>query len=402
MITRRKTPSVFVGPIGLGRGHPVVIQSMTNTQTADVAATVAQVKDLAGAGSELVRITINDELAARAAEKIILALRRSGDNTPIVGDFHYNGHLLLEKYPDTARLLSKYRINPGNVGRGKDKLDHFARIVRIAVKHKKPVRIGVNAGSLDQELLASLTKKHGPVRSFAERKEIFYETMVRSALQSARLAEKLGLPKNKIVLSAKMSDVQDMVAVYEQLAKRCDYVLHLGLTEAGARQKGIIASVAALSILLQKGIGDTIRISLTPTREGKRSDEVVCCKELLQALGLRYFKPTVVSCPGCGRTNSSFFERLVKETENFVLKSMPRWQKTDPKINELKVAVMGCVVNGPGESKHANIGLSLPGRGEAATAVLYTDGKLARTLRGKNLTKDFFHSIERYVQTKYR
>lgn len=402
MIIRRKTPTVFIGPVALGSAHPIVIQSMTNTLTADTAKTIKQIKQLADTGSELVRVTLNDEAAMKAIEKIIPALRRQGYQTPIIGDFHYNGHLLLEKYPGAAKLLAKYRINPGNVGKGKNKTDNFRRIIAIAIKNKKPVRIGVNWGSLDPEILKKISTKHSDIQGLATSKEAIYKAMVESALQNARLAEKIGLHKNQIILSVKMSDVQDMVAVYERLAKHCSYVLHLGLTEAGSGRKGIIASTAALGILLQKGIGDTIRVSLTPKLRLPRSEEVECCKDLLQALDLRHFHPVVVSCPGCGRTANNHFERLAKEVETYILKRASQWQKLSPKVNELKIAVMGCIVNGPGESKHANIGLSLPGRGEIKTAVIYVDGKLSKILREQNIKKEFLQTIEHYIKTKYR
>lgn len=402
MIIRRKTPTVFVGPIALGSAHPIVVQSMTNTLTADTAKTIKQIKQLADAGSELVRVTLNDEAAMRAVEKIIPTLRHQGYQTPIIGDFHYNGHILLEKYPRAAKLLAKYRINPGNVGKGSSKTENFRRIIAIAIKNKKPVRIGVNWGSLDPEILKKISQKYSNNKGLATSKEAIYKAMVESALQSARLAEKIGLRKNQIILSVKMSDVQDMVAVYERLAKRCSYVLHLGLTEAGSGRKGIIASTAALGILLQKGIGDTIRVSLTPKSGLPRSEEIECCKDLLQALDLRHFHPVVVSCPGCGRTASNYFEQLAKEVETYVLKRVPEWQKLSPKVNELKIAVMGCIVNGPGESKHANIGLSLPGRGEIKTAVIYVDGKLSKILRKQNIKKEFLQIIEHYIKTKYR
>jgi len=396
MIIRRKTPTVFVGKIPLGGTHPVVIQSMTNTPTADIARTVSQVKSLAVSGSELVRITINDDEAMQAVPKIIASLRKQGYKTPIIGDFHYNGHVLLLKYPIAAKLLDKYRINPGNVGRGAQGDENFSKIIGLAVKYRKPIRIGVNAGSLDQDLLKKINAGHS-----LSQKTAVYEAMIQSALQSARFAEKLGLPKNKIVLSVKMSAVQDMVAVYEALAKRCDYVLHLGLTESGAGRKGIISSVSALSILLKKGIGDTIRISLTPQKDHPRTEEVECCKELLQALDLRHFTPAIISCPGCGRTANHSFEALAKDIKKYVDQKHSLWQKKYPKINTLKIAVMGCIVNGPGESKHADIGFSLPGRGETNKALIYLDGKLFKTIHSKNLKKEFIQIIEHYIQTTY-
>jgi len=397
MIIRRKTPTVLVGKIPLGGTHPIVIQSMTNTPTADITKTVSQIKSLADSGSEIVRITINDDKAMCAVPKIIALLRKQGYRTPIVGDFHYNGHVLLSKYPVAAKLLDKYRINPGNVGRGAQGDENFSKIIGFAVKYQKPVRIGVNAGSLDQYLL----KKISAQRSLPKRSAV-HAAMVQSALQSARFAEKLGLPKNKIVLSVKMSAVQDMVTVYQSLAERCDHVLHLGLTESGAGRAGIIASTSALSILLAQGIGDTIRISLTPQKGHPRTEEVECSKELLQSLGLRYFKPSIISCPGCGRTASRHFEILAKDISAYVDQRSAVWKKKYPKVNALKVAVMGCVVNGPGESKNADIGISLPGRGETAKAVVYTDGRLAAICKTKNLKKEFTQLIERYIKTKSR
>lgn len=399
---RRKTPTVFAGKVPLGSAHPVAIQSMTNTPTADVTKTLAQIKHLAQSGSELVRITINDEAAMRATEKIIGTLRAQGDPTPIVGDFHYNGHVLLERYPKAACLLSKYRINPGNVGRGTRQDENFSRIIALAVKYQKPVRIGVNSGSLDTELLATIRKKHHASPKQKISNKILHEAMVESALRSAHAAQKLGLPKNKIVLSVKMSAVPDMIAVYQALARRCDHVLHLGLTEAGGGRPAIISSVSALAVLLTQGIGDTIRISLTPRTGHSRTEEVECCKELLQALGLRSFAPTVISCPGCGRTAHAQLETLSRAIEAYVAQALPRWQKIDPGVNALKIAVMGCIVNGPGESKHADIGLSLPGRGETKQAVVYIDGKLAQTLKGQNLKNEFIPILERYIQTTYR
>jgi len=395
MITRRITPTVFVGKIPLGGSHPVVIQSMTNTPTSNIVKTLAQIKLLADSGSDLVRITINDEHAMKSVEKIILALRRQKCQTPIIGDFHYNGHILLEKYPVAAKLLDKYRINPGNVGKGVQGNENFASIIRLAIKYQKPVRIGVNGGSLDQELLQKLSKQQRPV------KNVIHKAMIQSALQSARLAEKIGLSKNKIVLSVKMSNVSDTVAVYQELAKRCDHVLHLGLTESGSGRAGIISSVSALSILLAQGIGDTIRISLTPQVNHARTEEVACCQELLQALELRYFKPTIISCPGCGRTASRYFETLTTEVKAYVAQKQNAWQKKYPKINKLKIAIMGCIVNGPGESKHADIGISLPGRGETAKAIVYRDGKLFQTLKTTDLKKEFIQILERYIKTKY-
>ncbi len=401
MNLRRKTPTVLIGNIPLGSGHPIAIQSMTNTPTSDVKKTLAQTITLIKSGSDLVRVTLNDDHAMHAVEQIIPALRRQGYPTPIIGDFHYNGHLLLEKYPLAAKLLDKYRINPGNVGQGSHHAENFSKIIRIAIKHRKPIRIGINWGSLDQSLLEKIKEQHSRNKKTLITKTIIHEAMVQSALRSANLAEKIGLPKTAMVLSVKMSDVADMVAVYQALAKRCDHVLHLGLTEAGAGRKGIIASTSALAILLKQGIGDTIRISLTPQANHPRTEEVECCKELLQALDLRFFKPTVISCPGCGRTASTYFETLAKKVEAFVAQKHPLWQKRYPGINTLKIAIMGCIVNGPGESKNANIGLSLPGRGETDKALIYMDGKLSQTLKNTNLEKEFSQIIERYIKSKY-
>lgn len=399
MIIRRKTPTVTIGNVKIGSAHPVAIQSMTNTPTANIAETLAQIKLLFDHGSDIVRVTINDEKAAAACEKIILKLRHQGYTAPIIGDFHYNGHLLLARFPRMAKLLDKYRINPGNLGRGKDKTEHFTQMIRIAIKNKKPVRIGVNAGSIDAELLSAVAKKQA--QRTRDPNKILRLAMVESALENARSARRLGLSDKNIVLSVKMSSIEDMLAVYQDLAKRCSYVLHLGLTEAGSGARGITTSVSALAILLQQGIGDTIRVSLTPQPGHPRWEEVLYCKELLQALGSRYFAPTVISCPGCGRTTNQYFEKLAQRTKNYIDKRQSAWQAKNKKINQLKIAVMGCVVNGPGESKHADIGLSLPGQGETDQAAVYIDGKLATTLHGKNLEQQFFRIIENYIRSRY-
>lgn len=399
MIIRRKTPTVTIGNIKIGSAHPVALQSMTNTPTANIAQTLAQIKLLADHGSDIVRITVNDEKAAAACEKILCQLRRQGYTLPVIGDFHYNGHLLLTQFPHMARSLDKYRINPGNLGRGKNKTDHFAQMIRIAIKNNKPVRIGVNAGSIDAELLNVITKKYA--KKTRDPNKILRLAMIESALTSARLAQRLGLRDNKIVLSVKMSSVEDLLAVYQDLAKRCSYALHVGLTEAGSGARGITTSVSALAILLQQGIGDTIRISLTPQPNHPRWEELLYCKELLQALSMRYFTPTVISCPGCGRTANQYFEQLAQKTKNYIDKRHSAWQAKNKKINQLKIAVMGCIVNGPGESKHADIGLSLPGQGEKDKAAIYIDGKFAMTLQGKNLEQQFFHVIENYIQSRY-
>lgn len=388
----------------MGSNHPVVIQSMTNTPTADIQATVSQIKELADAGSELVRITVNDFDAMKAIPEIVDQLNRLGCQVPIVGDFHYNGHILLSKFPEGAKLLAKYRINPGNVGRG-DKHDaNFATMIECAITYDKPVRIGVNWGSLDQELFTEMMDENAKLAAPKNFKDVLVEAMVRSALDSARFAEKLGLSKDKIVLSVKMSELQDMVEVYQRLAARCDYVLHLGLTEAGASPKGIVASSAALAILLQQGIGDTIRISLTPEPGVSRDLEVRNCRMLLQSMGLRYFMPSVTSCPGCGRTNSDKFVHLAKDVTDYIERKMPEWKSHYPGVEKLTVAVMGCVVNGPGESKYADIGISLPGGSEAPSIPVFKDGKLFTTYDGNSPTvkDDFIALLDAYIAEKYQ
>ncbi len=400
-ITRRQTPSVMIGPVAMGSAHPVVVQSMTNTPTADIDATVAQTLELAAAGSEIVRWTVNDFEAMAAVPEVIRRLAAKGCTVPIVGDFHYNGHILLEKYPEGAAALSKYRINPGNVGKGKGRDDNFARMIRQAIAHQKPVRIGVNWGSLDQDLFTDLMDKNAKRKEPKSFKDVIYKAMIISAIRNAELAESLGLSKDKIVVSVKMSELQDMVAVYQKLAKKCDYVLHLGLTEAGGSVKGIAASSAALGILLQQGIGDTIRMSLTPEPGVSRDQEVRGCTSLLQALGLRYFMPAITSCPGCGRTNSDKFVYLAKDVTAYIEKRMPEWRTQYPGVETLKVAVMGCVVNGPGESKYADIGISLPGSSEAPGIPIYVDGKLSQTLRGDDITETFIGLLEGYVAKRY-
>ena len=401
LIHRRKTPSVFIGPIALGQDYPIRIQSMTDTPTANVEATLAQTKLLIAAGSEMVRWTINDHDAAKGAAEAILRLRAEGIMTPIIGDFHFNGHTLLSKNPQTAQLLDKYRINPGNVGKGELHDDHFAQIVKIAVDNGKAVRIGVNWGSLDQELLTELMDCNARASDPKDFSEITREAMVQSALRSAEHALKLGLPKEKLVLSVKTSVLQDMVAVYQDLARACDYVLHLGLTEAGADLKGAVSSAAALSILLQQGIGDTIRVSLTPQPDVLRSREVEVCQELLQSMGFRYFAPSVTSCPGCGRTSSDYFQYLARDINNHIKSRMPLWQKQYPGVEEMKLAVMGCVVNGPGESRHADIGISLPGASENPIAPVYVDGKEFKTLKGEHIKEEFIEILETYIKQNY-
>lgn len=399
---RRKTPSVTIGRILLGSDHPVVIQSMTDTPTADVEKTLAQTIELIEAGSEMVRWTVNDNDAARAVPEIIKILLDKGYTTPIIGDFHFNGHTLLTKHKDCARALGKYRINPGNVGKGERHDENFSSIVKIAIEHHKPVRIGVNWGSLDQEMLTGLMDKNAKLRNPKDAKDVTYDAMIQSALTSAQLAQKIGLSKDKIVLSVKMSVLQDMVAVYQRLASKCDYVLHLGLTEAGSDVQGISASSAALAILLQQGIGDTIRVSLTPQPNVKRSREVKVCKNLLQSLGFRYFSPSVTSCPGCGRTSSNYFQILAKDINEYIEHQMPVWKEKFPGVEKLKIAVMGCVVNGPGESRHADIGISLPGACEKPIAPVYADGKEMVTLKGENIKNEFIGILENYIQKKLK
>jgi (E)-4-hydroxy-3-methylbut-2-enyl-diphosphate synthase len=400
-IVRRRTPTALVGGIPVGSGHPIVVQSMTNTDTADVDGTVRQVAALAGAGSELVRVTVNNDEAAAAVPAIVDGLDRIGIAVPIIGDFHYNGHLLLARYPECARALAKYRINPGNVG-GKRHDENFRAIIEIALANDKPVRIGVNWGSLDQHLLTTMMDANARSAAPLAARDVTMEAMVASALQSAALAEEVGMAHDRIVLSAKVSGVQDLVDVYRMLAARCDYPLHLGLTEAGLGAKGIVASTAGLAILLQEGIGDTIRVSLTPTPGGDRAEEVRVAQQILQSLGLRSFAPQVTSCPGCGRTTSTFFQQMAMDIGDYLREKMPVWRSERPGVEEMKVAVMGCVVNGPGESKHANIGISLPGTFEEPKAPVYVDGRLVVTLKGDNIVPEFLEILEDYVASHYR
>ena len=397
---RRRTVTASIGGVAVGSGHPIVVQSMTNTDTADASATVAQVADLARAGSELVRLTVNTEEAAAAVPRIVEDLDRTGGSVPIIGDFHYNGHLLLTRFPDCARALAKYRINPGNVG-GKRHDENFRAIIDVALAHDKPVRIGVNWGSLDQALLTTMMDANARLAEPRDARDVTMEAMVESALRSAALAEQAGMAHDHIILSAKVSGVQDLVDVYRMLAARCDYPLHLGLTEAGLGAKGIIASTAGLSILLQEGIGDTIRVSLTPAPGGDRTEEVRVAQQVLQSLGLRSFTPQVTSCPGCGRTTSTFFQQMAQEIQDYLRDQMPVWRAERPGVEELRVAVMGCVVNGPGESKHAHIGISLPGTFEAPKAPVYVDGRLMVTLRGDDIVPDFLRILEDYVAGRY-
>ena len=386
---------VDVGGVKVGGAHPIVVQSMTNTDTADVAATAAQVRALHAAGSELVRVTVNNEAAAQAVPSIVAEV-----GVPVIGDFHYNGHLLLKKYPEAAQALAKYRINPGNVG-AKRRDENFRTIVEIAREHEKPVRIGVNWGSLDQQLLTELMDANATSATPRDAADVTLDAMVESATRSAELAEECGLPHDCIILSAKLSRVQDLVDVYRRLAKLSDYPLHLGLTEAGMGTKGVVASAAGLSILLAEGIGDTIRVSLTPRPGGDRTEEVQVAQQILQSLGLRSFTPQVTACPGCGRTTSTFFQELAEEIQGFLRERTPAWRARYPGVAELRVAVMGCVVNGPGESKHADIGISLPGTAEDPRAPVYIDGALAVTLKGETIAADFVALLEEYVETRY-
>jgi (E)-4-hydroxy-3-methylbut-2-enyl-diphosphate synthase len=399
-ITRRQTVTATIGGVPVGSGHPIVVQSMTNTDTADVAATARQVANLAGAGSELVRVTVNNEESAAAVPAIVDRLEDMGVAVPIIGDFHYNGHLLLAKYPDCARALAKYRINPGNVG-GKRRDENFRAIIDIALANDKPVRIGVNWGSLDQNLLTEMMDTNASLASPREARAVVMEAMVESALRSAVLAEATGMPHDRIVLSAKVSGVQDLVEVYRLLSVRCDYPLHLGLTEAGLGTKGVVASTAGLSLLLQEGIGDTVRVSLTPVPGGDRSEEVRVAQQILQSLGLRSFTPQVTACPGCGRTTSTFFQQMAQDIQDYLRERMPAWRAEHPGVEDMKVAVMGCVVNGPGESKHADIGISLPGTFEDPTAPVYVDGRLLVTLRGENIVAEFLGILNEYVASRY-
>jgi (E)-4-hydroxy-3-methylbut-2-enyl-diphosphate synthase len=398
---RRPTPTVRIGNVAVGSEHPIVVQSMTNTDTADARATAQQVAELARAGSELVRITVNTLEAAQAVPEIKRRLDMMSCEVPLIGDFHYNGHQLLQQVPECAQILSKYRINPGNVGFGRKRDDQFATIIQIALDQAKPVRIGVNWGSLDASLLARLMDENAARSEPDDAGVVMREALIRSALDSARQAEELGLPHDRIILSCKVSDVQDLIAVYRGLASRCDYPLHLGLTEAGMGSKGIVSSAAAMAVLLQQGIGDTIRVSLTPAPGQARTDEVVVAQELLQTMGLRAFTPMVTACPGCGRTTSTFFQSLAQDVQGFVRRRMPEWKRQFEGVENLSLAVMGCVVNGPGESRHADIGISLPGTGEAPVAPVFVDGDKVATLRGDGLTDEFLDMIENYVKRSY-
>ena len=398
---RRKTALVSIGGLRIGSDAPIAVQSMTNTDTADVAGTVAQVRALAAAGSELVRITVNSAEAAAAVPQIRERLDAAGTRVPLIGDFHFNGHKLLREYPDCASALAKYRINPGNVGRGSKRDTQFAEMIEIACREDKPVRIGVNWGSLDQDLLARLMDANNALPDPAPAQAVMREAIVRSALDSAALAEDVGLPHDRIILSAKVSAVQDLIAVYRLLASRCDYPLHLGLTEAGMGSKGIVASTAGIGVLLAEGIGDTIRVSLTPEPGGDRTQEVIVAQEILQTMGLRAFLPMVIACPGCGRTTSTYFQELAQRIQSHIRHRMPAWRAAHVGVEDMTVAVMGCVVNGPGESRHASLGISLPGTGERPVAPVYEDGEKTVTLKGDHIAEEFQDLIERYVERKY-
>jgi (E)-4-hydroxy-3-methylbut-2-enyl-diphosphate synthase len=400
-IPRHQTQCVHVGNIAIGSDAPVVVQSMTNTDTADADGTTRQVYELAQAGSELVRITVNTSEAAEQVPRIRKMLDDMGCDVPLIGDFHFNGHRLLTEFPECAQALAKYRINPGNVGKNRKGEDQFAMMIAAAKQYDKPVRIGVNWGSLDQDLVVRLMDENARLAQPKEVAEVTREALIVSALDSAKRAEELGLPHDRIVLSCKVSDVQDLIAVYQELARRCDYPLHLGLTEAGMGSKGIVASTAALAVLLQQGIGDTIRVSLTPAPGGARTEEVVVAQEILQTMGLRSFAPMVTACPGCGRTTSTVFQELAQNIQNYLRAQMPVWREQYTGVEEMKVAVMGCIVNGPGESKLANIGISLPGTGESPAAPVYVDGEKVTTLRGEHIAEEFTQIVKDYVARKY-
>ncbi|HET7186103.1 MAG TPA: flavodoxin-dependent (E)-4-hydroxy-3-methylbut-2-enyl-diphosphate synthase [Terriglobales bacterium] len=400
-IHRRQTVTANIGGVRVGSDAPVVVQSMTNTDTADALATAQQVEALARAGSELVRVTVNNDAAAEAVPRILDLLERRGIGVPIVGDFHYNGHLLLKKYPACARALAKYRINPGNVSVGRKDDDNFRTMIEVAVANQKPVRIGVNWGSLDQALLTRMMDENSRLAEPKSARDVTMEAMIVSALNSAALAEKYGLRADQIILSAKVSGVQDLIDVYRALAARCRYPLHLGLTEAGMGTKGVVASTAGIGVLLQEGIGDTIRVSLTPAPNGDRTEEVIVAQQILQSLGIRSFLPQVTACPGCGRTTSTFFQELADDIQSYVRRQMPEWKQQYHGVEEMTLAVMGCVVNGPGESKHANIGISLPGTFEEPVAPVFVDGKLTQTLRGDHIAQEFIRILDNYVESHY-
>ena len=401
MTARRFSVPVYVGTVKVGGGAPIVVQSMTNTDTADIESTAQQVKALARAGSELVRITVNTSEAAAAVPHIHERLAQLGVTAPLIGDFHFNGHKLLREHPACAEALAKYRINPGNVGRGSKRDPQFAEMIEVACRFGRPVRIGVNWGSLDQDLLTRLMDENSRNAEPLDANDVVREAMVQSGLESARRAEELGLPHERIIISAKVSGVQDLIAVYRTLATRCDYPLHLGLTEAGMGSKGIVASTAAMAVLLQEGIGDTIRVSLTPEPDGDRTNEVIVAQEILQTMGLRSFMPMVIACPGCGRTTSTYFQQLAQDIQSYVRHKMPEWRRTHAGVEDMTVAVMGCVVNGPGESKHANIGISLPGTGERPVAPVYVDGEKTVTLKGERIAEEFQQLVEEYIERHY-
>jgi (E)-4-hydroxy-3-methylbut-2-enyl-diphosphate synthase len=401
LIERRKTITVNIGNVRVGNDSPVVVQSMTNTDTADVPGTIQQVAQLARAGSEMVRVTVNNDAAAKAVPAIVEGLEKQNVRVPIIGDFHYNGHLLLTKYPECAQALAKYRINPGNVSVGRKNDDNFRAMIDVAIANGKPVRIGVNWGSLDQQLLTRLMDENSRSKEPKDARDVTMEAMVVSALRSAELAEEFGLGHDKIILSAKVSGVQDLIDVYRSLASRCKYPLHLGLTEAGMGAKGIVGSAAGLAVLLQEGIGDTIRVSLTPAPNGDRAEEVYVGQQILQSLGIRSFTPQVTACPGCGRTTSTFFQEMAEQIQSYLRQNMPVWKQQYPGVEELKVAVMGCVVNGPGESKHANIGISLPGTFEEPKAPVFVDGRLMTTLKGDKIVAEFITILDDYVSARY-
>ncbi|MFM8844615.1 MAG: flavodoxin-dependent (E)-4-hydroxy-3-methylbut-2-enyl-diphosphate synthase [Gammaproteobacteria bacterium] len=401
MISRRQSAAAVVGGVKVGGGAPIVVQSMTNTDTADIEATVTQVRSLARAGSEIVRVTVNSEEAAAAVPHIRDRLAREGLQVPLVGDFHFNGHKLLKAHPACAEALAKYRINPGNVGRGSKRDPQFAEMIETACQYQKPIRIGVNWGSLDSDLLTRMMDENNASPTPRSANEVMRAAVVESCLQSARRAEELGQPHDAIVLSAKVSGVQDLIAIYTDLAARCDYPLHVGLTEAGMGSKGIVASTAGIGVLLQRGIGDTIRVSLTPEPNGDRTQEVIVAQEILQTMGLRSFVPMVIACPGCGRTTSTYFQELAKSIQSHIRHRMPEWRKEYTGVEMMNVAVMGCVVNGPGESKHANIGISLPGTGERPVAPVYEDGEKTVTLKGEHIAEEFQQLVEAYVARSY-
>ncbi len=401
MIQRRKSVAVNVGGVYVGGEHPIVVQSMTNTDTANADSTAQQIIELARAGSELVRITVNTKESAAQVAEIVDRVRAAGHNTPIIGDFHYNGHILLKDYPECAKALAKYRINPGNVGAGKHHDDNFKKMIEVALEYDKPVRIGVNWGSLDQALLTRMMDENSKSANPKDAREVMFDAICTSAIQSAELAEEIGLSREKIILSAKVSGVQDLIIVYRDLAQRGNYALHLGLTEAGMGNKGVVASTAGLAVLLQEGIGDTIRVSLTPAPNGDRTEEVIVAQQILQSLEVRSFTPQVAACPGCGRTTSTLFQEMADDIGKYLRGQMPIWRESFPGVADMKVAVMGCVVNGPGESKHANIGISLPGTGEDPRAPVFVDGKLMKTLKGEGIVPEFIEILNNYVEQKY-